>query len=154
MKKFHVSHFSFSFEQSIDSFDIESPIDIPTIDSLETLWEWMKHWKSDIPFAAVGYFHKLPDSDDYEYAMYQIISSTYATYNGSEPVRTFCTVKNISAINDAIRTYRQHKNEYSSTDLIIIPSAGTYPGASILIEPTKIIDVPFSEVEQQIIEKP
>lgn len=147
MKKLHVSRL---FTQRSNGFDIESPIDIPTIDSLETLWEWMKYWKSNIPFIPVCHFYKLPDSDDYEFVTHQIISSSYVTYNGSRPVRTSCTVKNIVAINNVISIYI---NGHIKSNPIIIPSNYIYPVSHILIEPTKIIDIPFSMVEQEIANK-
>lgn len=144
MKEFHVSC---SFAPGFDGFDMKSPIDIPTIDSLETLWEWMKYWKSDTPFLLVCHFYKLPDSDNYKYAMYQFISTSYVGYRGIGPVRSSSTVRNLLVINEAIRKYKSDNN--ITQNPIIIPGSNVLPNLSY-IEPTKIIDIPFHEIEQEI----
>lgn len=147
MKKIHID---FSFTPGFDdSFDIESPVDIPIIDSLETLWDWMKYWVVFGPFGVICFYNVKPDGNG-EYKSYQILSSTYVAYDGGEPVRSFLTPETIKQINDSIIKQRQEGK--LSDKIIIIPRGGIYPKSDTCISAKKLIDVPFSEVKQKIAE--
>lgn len=145
MKKIHIDcSFTPGFD---DSFDIESPIDIPIIDSLKTLWDWMQHWKADGPFAVACFYNVKPDGN-VEYKAYQVLSSTYVGYNDEEPVRSFASPRTIKMVNDAITQQRQIGN--LGDKVIVIPRSGIYPKSNTLISSERVVYVPFSIVEQKI----
>lgn len=145
MKKIHVDcSFTPGFD---DSFDIVSPVDIPIILSEVNLWEWMKYWEANGPYA-FACFYNINDECNAEYKMYQMLVSTPMKGDDGEIHRGFATTKTFKLVSDAIREALQKGT--LSRRFIVIPRGGIYPQSDTLISPNKLHDTSFSFVEEEI----
>lgn len=145
MKKIHINcSFTPGFD---DSFDIVSPVDIPIILSEVNLWEWMKYWEANGPYA-FACFYNINDEGNAEYKMYQMLTSTFMR-DGDGPIRRgFAVTKTFKFVSDAIRDALQKGT--LSRKFIVIPRDGVYPQSNTLISPNKLHDNSFSFVEEEI----